>query len=248
MLEVNYKKGGLRVKEIWFARRPYLIKGANKTVFMECYEKIDLEGFRQDGFDTSIIDLSKDLDSIWKNMKEKSCRYAIKRAQRDGIEIEINKNYREFFKIVNKFLKAMGLEGLSRNRFEQIKDKGVLFTARQRGEFICGNFYLNDDRNIRLLFSASRRYSTTDKTKITLIGNANKLIHWEAVKYAKEKGLVEYDLGGVFLDKQNPAYSNTEFKLSFGGELVKRYNYKSYSSGLSYLWEGAIIISNKIFR
>jgi len=68
----------------------------------------------------------------------------------------------------------------------------------------------------------------------TLIGNANKLLICEAIKYAKEREMKEFDLGGYSLEadknKSDPRYGINKFKRSFGGELVLRYfYYKNYS-------------------
>lgn len=55
------------------------------------------------------------------------------------------------------------------------------------------------------------------------------MIIWEAMKYAKEKGIKELDMGGLFTDSLN------SFKESFGGKRVTYYAY-SKNYGLSYNW------------
>jgi len=247
MLELNYNKGRYRIKEVWFARRPFEIKGTHKLVFVECYEKVNIRGFKRREFDTSVINLTQPLDELWSAMGKKTSRYAIKRSMRDGAIVEINKNYDEFFKLLNDFLKSHNFETLSGSRQEAVKQNGVLFTAKYDNEIISGNFYIKDGSTIRLLFAASKR-GTADSQKDTLTGNASKLLHWEAIKYAKDNTLKEYDLGGVFLDTNHPAYSISKFKMSLGGDLVKRYNYWHYSSPLSYIWQAVLLLQNKIFK
>ena len=60
----------------------------------------------------------------------------------------------------------------------------------------------------------------------------NKLIIWESIKYAKEKGIKEYDLGGYYTGKElDQQKENINiFKSGFGGQLVTHYIYeKNYS-------------------
>ena len=89
-----------------------------------------------------------------------------------------------------------------------------------------------------------------DKEKAKLIGYANRLIHWEAIKYAKEKGIKEYDLGGIFSDeeveKDKVKMGIRSFKLSFGGESVTRYQYqKIYSKGFKILYRLYTFLNKK---
>jgi lipid II:glycine glycyltransferase (peptidoglycan interpeptide bridge formation enzyme) len=74
---------------------------------------------------------------------------------------------------------------------------------------------------------ASKRLIDSDRA--TLIGNANKLLVWEAIKYAKGKGLREFDFGGYQVgDRYLQLVGYSAFKKSFGGDLVERYEYRKY--------------------
>jgi len=104
----------------------------------------------------------------------------------------------------------------------------VLFTAEWEGEVLGGCYFIHDEENIRWLVGASKRLEV-DRKKATLIGNANRLIIWEAIKWAKERGIKEFDLGGYSLEAESnpndPRYGINKFKKSFGGKLVTRYFY-----------------------
>ena len=107
----------------------------------------------------------------------------------------------------------------------------ALFTAEYEGENIGGKLYLKDMRDIRWLIGASKRLEA-NKEKATIIGNANRLLIWEATKYANNQGIKEFDLGGYYTGKE--PYIQKEninnFKKSFGGKLVTQYIYhKDYS-------------------
>jgi lipid II:glycine glycyltransferase (peptidoglycan interpeptide bridge formation enzyme) len=64
-----------------------------------------------------------------------------------------------------------------------------------------------------------------DKEKARLISNANKLTVWNAIKYAKEKGIKEFDMGGYYTgEKKDIQKENINiFKKSFGGKSATHY-------------------------
>jgi lipid II:glycine glycyltransferase (peptidoglycan interpeptide bridge formation enzyme) len=88
-----------------------------------------------------------------------------------------------------------------------------------------------DENNIRALASGSKRLEAS-KEKATLIGNANKRILWEAIKWAKDNGIKEFDFGGYYTGTEvnSNLGSINKFKDSFGGVATKKYIYqKNYS-------------------
>jgi lipid II:glycine glycyltransferase (peptidoglycan interpeptide bridge formation enzyme) len=82
---------------------------------------------------------------------------------------------------------------------------------------------LKDDMDrVRLLWSATRDRSSTEVKKI--IGTINRYMHWREILYYKNIGVRIYDFGGVNLDKKSPTYTITQFKLSFGGDIIEEYD------------------------
>ncbi|RLE67230.1 MAG: hypothetical protein DRJ45_09735 [Thermoprotei archaeon] len=248
MLEIVRKPYRIfKIKEIWFAEQPFLEmdpSGYDGIAFKACKKKVRVKGFigGGDGQATIVIDLTKDLDEIWKGMDKSSCRYAINRAIRDGVKVKINSNYDKFFEIYKTFMirKKIYPTFLSRLYDPKLeimeRGYGILFTAELEGEILGGCYFIHDDEHIRWLVGASKRLEV-DRKKATLIGNANRLIIWEAIKWAKERGIKEFDLGGYSLDAENnpndPRYGVNKFKKSFGGKIVKKYfYYKDYSRRL----------------
>jgi lipid II:glycine glycyltransferase (peptidoglycan interpeptide bridge formation enzyme) len=235
-LEIDKRKFIFKIKEIWFADYPYDVQNYSSVKFLECKNKINREGFFCEEFTTLIIDLTQSLEDIWKNMDPKSCRYEINRAIKEGIKIWINKNYEEFYKINASFRKV---KGLSDNLLDVdfMKKYCTLFTSELNGEIVAGQLYLEDKNNIRWLIGASKRLEV-DSKKARLIGCANRLMIWEAIKYAKEKGIKEFDLGGYYTGKIKDEQKEkiNLFKKSFGGKLVTYYHYyKDYSIILKFI-------------
>jgi len=248
MLEINKKRLIFKIKEIWFADYPFDVEKCDSVVFRGCRNKIDVQGFKRIAFPTLVIDLSQDLGKIWKDMRKSSCRYAITRAEKEDVIVEKNRNYEEFFKIYLQFIK---LKHLRRNKDLSVrfmKKYGVLFTAKNKNnEILGGQFYLEDPSlsSIRWLIGASRRLEV-DKKNQSLIGNANRLITWYAIKYAKEKGIKEFDMGGYCTSKVNGGQREgiNFFKKSFGGKLTTHYIYqKDYSK----LYRTLSLLKQKLF-
>lgn len=231
MLEIEIKGRVFKCKEIWFADYPYDVKGYAGVTFMECKNRADMAGFTQQEHTTLVIDLTQDLDTIWRNMGKKSCRYEVNRAKRDGVIVKTNQNFNEFYQMDKSFREKRGLATASLRRPEFMRRYGTLFTAEVDRKLIAGQFYLEDKNNIRWLLGASRRLEV-DRDKAIMIGCANRLIIWEAIKYAKEKGIKEFDMGGYYTgeDKDDPRYTINIFKRSFGGELTTHYIYEKIYS------------------
>ncbi len=163
-------------------------------------------------------------------MSGSDCRRAIRHAEADDIKIKLNQNYEEFFEINQLFRKKKGLDVYSES-IEFMKKYGTLFVTEFNGEILSGHLYLEDKNNIRWLISGSKRLDV-DKEKARLIANANKLAVWYAIKYAKEKGIKEFDMGGYYTGEKKDIQKENinKFKRSFGGKLVTHYIYeKDYS-------------------
>jgi len=229
-LEIIKRNGFFKTKEIWFADYPYDVGGVARVVFHDCKNKADVPGFDREDFTTLVIDLTQDLDAIWKNMEQKSCRYFVNRALREGIKVRLNMDYQEFYEINRSFRKEKKLPWLIDVAF--MKKYGTIFTAEINSEIIAGQLYLEDKDNIRWLIGASKRLEV-DKKKATLVSCGNRLIIWEAIKYAKEKGLKEFDFGGYYTGEGNEEKENVNiFKKSFGGKLTTHYVYQKNRSKL----------------
>ena len=197
-------------------------------IFRECKNKVDYEGFTRRESATLVIDLTKDLEVIWKDMHV-NVRNKINRAMRQNVIIKRNQNYDDFDKIQRSFREKKGIG--EAESIEILKKYGTLFVAEIEGEVLGGVFYLEDDNVMRGWFAATKRLEA-DKEKQKIISEANRLIEWEAIKYAKAKGIKEYDEGGYYTGKETDLQKEriNVNKRTLGGELVTRYMYqKDYS-------------------
>jgi hypothetical protein len=238
MLTIVRRLSIFTLKDVHLADYPLDVEGCDIVRFLYCKDEVDVDGFSRTESITSTIDLTQDLDTIWHNMKRDSCRRFINRAQRQAIKIRINEGYKEIQKMRVSFQQGKGfnpLFGITAISPEMMRRYGTLFIAEFEGQIIAGQHYLENDNIIVLKTSVSKRLEV-DHEMARVIGDANHLLHWEVIKYAKNKGIREFDFGGLFsfadAEKDDKKNSINIFKLRFGGEIVPRYTYyKIYSRG-----------------
>jgi lipid II:glycine glycyltransferase (peptidoglycan interpeptide bridge formation enzyme) len=83
---------------------------------------------------------------------------------------------------------------------------------------------------MRAYVLASGRFSGDGRER-EIIGQANRMVIWEAMKYAKQQGYKLFDLGGIN-PESTVQWERTlaEFKESFGGERKACYYYSKVNS------------------
>ena len=222
------------VKRVYFCDYPCDLDGCDAVHILHCRNQVEGQGFNCERRLTAVTDLDQDVDTIWANM-DKNCRRQIRKAVSEEIKVRMNERYGEFCQMNKELAQIKGFAsnlGFSTPDAETLRRYGTLFTAARNGELLAGNAYLEDGEHILAWLSASKRLEV-DRSLASLIGWANRLLHWEALRYAKDKGITEFDWGGLWpeteadQDKQNL----NRFKLSFGGDVVTRYCYEKVYSG-----------------
>lgn len=220
------------LKKYWFwFQDPTDVKQAAMVNFFS-YNKVDRIGFKRTVSLTSVIDLNEELDLIWCKMRKKFTCKQIQRGERNGIIVSQDTNFKEFKKVYKKFRKE---KKLTKDKFSTFKNNGIFFSAYYEKKLIAGGIFISDGENMRAWALLSLRHSLNNRTK-EIVGQANRMIIWEAIKYAKNIGYTKFDLGGI-----NPNSSDrsqvllTEFKEGFGGKRIESYYYyKIYSRLLKY--------------
>ena len=237
MLETKLKVFPFNYRTIWFSDSLYDVDGCDSVVFRLCRNEIEKSGFRPIGeFHTLTTDLTRSLDDIWKGMSKSNCRKPINHAMKSGVTIRRNENYEEFYSLYQQLRKTKGFNSNNLS-IDYLKQYGTLFTAVYEGDVLGGMVYLEDESTLMEIVTASKRFEG-DKEKRNFVGSANKMLIWEAMQYAKAKGIKEYDHGGFYdgavKDEQLERINN--YKQSFGGQFSVKYNYrKDYSLGVSLL-------------
>lgn len=215
----------------WFAV-PHEVAGVAIANFFS-YEPVDILGFKRAEGLTTAIDLSRTSEDIWANMRKRFVREQIERGQRRGVVAGASNDFSAF--------QAM-YQGLSRTlSFDTIapgilQENGILFLAHYEGKPIAGGVFIGDGTFMRALALASTRHEGGGRMR-DIVGGANRLVIWEAIRYAKAHGYSLFDLGGIAPDSENPGTrAIAVFKEAFGGERRRQYYYAKIYSPLLRLW------------
>jgi len=244
MLEIDKNCLFFKTKQVYFSNDPFDIKNCQNIQFLYCKKRKDSNGFKQKQELTQIIDLTQELDTIFQEM-QRNVKNHIRRAEREGVEIQISKNFDEFYDIYISLFKKkniisfMDKFGIGKIIPKEIMEKyGTLFVAKYNGEVIVGDVYLEGEDVVFSWAGASKRLSL-DKQGKKMVSRASRLCVWKAIEYYKNKGKKEFDLGGMWpIEQEEDDFLKkgiNSYKRGFGGKLVTRYNYEKTYSKLYYL-------------
>jgi len=170
---------------------------------------------------TYIVNLSRDINKMWLNLDKKSCRYAIHKAEKNGLTVEDTSDPQIIDKYYEQLKEIFGKQKLAptypRERvatlFHLLKDKRLLYSlwVKYENKIIATGLFPHDSQVVYFWGGASwLRYQHLCP---------NDLLHWTLIKIATEDGLKYYDMGGA-----------GSFKPKFGGVAAVTYHwYKSYN-------------------
>lgn len=238
MIDVLYQKKFLKVNQIWYPGKTAiaeLLRQGRKADILFVHGVAAEEtkgrfcGWQE--YHTCMNDITLPEEEMLAAVN-KAVRYQFRRSEKDQIAIRFyTKSDIEqapellsaFADIYERMYQSKGSD--TRLNLSAVKKyleaDGILFSAVWRaGELLLFHSYICDDTDARLLHSASCfREESADQS---MIGRANKRLHWEDILYFKKKGLLRYDWGGIS-DFDNPNGID-EFKLKFGGDKITYYN------------------------
>ena len=210
---------------VWFSN-PFDIKGASAVNFFS-YDDLEISGFIKKKAITSIIDLTKSEDELWQGIRKKYSRKPIEDGYKAGVVVKQDEEFGEFERIYKSFRKQKNIIADDLSIFSQ----GMLFSAYYKNKMIAGHIFVGDGKYMRSLVAASNRFDFEKGKDRRMVGAANRILFWEAIKHAKERGYESFDLGGITSPNESGEYDSlAEFKMSFGGELRPCFYYfKLYS-------------------
>lgn len=169
---------------------------------------------------TIILDISESEEDILKQMKPKG-RYNIRLAEKKGVKIIKSNNINAFFELLEETTERDAFHGHGVNYYNEMlqtlgEEHAALYLAEYDGEIIAGTMmtYFND--------TATYYYGASGNKHRNVM--APYLLHWQAIKDAKNAGYSKYDLFGIAPEniENHPWKGVTEFKKKFGG---KEYEY-----------------------
>jgi hypothetical protein len=229
MLSTRRKKYFFKIGEVYFsADYNQEVKDVDIIAYLHSLEP--REGCRK--LYTLHLDLSKDKQSLFSELNKQTRRKINTVINRDQLDFVINYNptdqeLKEFAKFYNIFAASKGLEKCNLPKLKAIaQENGLIISAvRDReGRILCYHAYIGDGEVVRVLHSASHFRLSSDPAQRSLIGRANRYLHWMDINAFKDRGFRIYDFGGLALNNENPVLNNIDqFKLGFGGKIVTEY-------------------------
>lgn len=238
MIDISYRKKFLNVDQIWYPKDitiQALLGQKRRADILFVHgvaskeTKVRSCGWQE--FHTCMNDLTLPQEDMLAAIS-KTVRYELRRSEKDSLEIRyyVKEDVKASPDLIDAFAdlyERMYQSKGSDAKFNRttvgkyLKAGAILFSAVwHEGEMIVFHSYICDDTDARLLHSASCfREESADQS---MIGRANKRLHWEDMLYLKKKGLLRYDWGGISdLEKPNGIDA---FKLKFGGDKITYHN------------------------
>jgi hypothetical protein len=177
--------------------------------------------FRRQPFETPLIDLARAEEDLWQGLEAKSCRYEVRKAQKMACMVSRNEEVEAARLLINESIRRLGYRAeLGAEEWQALLPDHDIFLCRWQGMPVAAHVILRDrPGRARLLLSGGADRS--DERLRSAVGPGNRFLHWSELLHYKAEGYRFYDFGGCDLNQESPHYRNTQFKLSFGGEVVE---------------------------
>jgi peptidoglycan pentaglycine glycine transferase (the first glycine) len=204
------------------------------------------------------IDLPADLDDILAAMKSKT-RYNVRLAERKGVLVREGTadDLPAFYRLTELTGRRDGFAVHSQEYYETAYRLFVppglarLFLAAYHDEVIAGLMAFAFGQRAWYLYGAS-----SDRERNLM---PNHLLQWQAIRWARERGCLTYDLWGIpdkvgeepekynrtVTDRQGGLWGVYRFKQGFGGQVVRyvgAYDYV-YRPALAWLYNKAVLLN-----
>lgn len=173
---------------------------------------------------TAWVDLRKDLSEHFSSLKS-NVRNEIRRAEREGCQVKYSQDYAAFVSFYNEFArKKKSLYPITVSQVEKYGNSVV--SVVKHGERLLAmhvTAFDEDTKTAFLLYSCSARLE--ENAHRSLMGMANRYLHWCDFEHFQSMGYERFDWNGVSLDPADrERYRIGCFKLSLGGDVVERVN------------------------
>jgi hypothetical protein len=181
---------------------------------------------------TIVVDLSLPQDELFCNLKSHT-RQKIRRTQRDELTYEFSNDGDQdtlvrFADHLNRCRDLKLLPRVGRKRLFILARQKALdlsWVRDQSGEMLCASSYVITPFRVRGLLAGASYRNTTDPTRRTMIGRANRLLYWRDIVRFKEAGFRFFDFGGYYMGSEDQEKLRINgFKEEFGGEVLHEFN------------------------
>jgi hypothetical protein len=229
MLVLGFKHLRFKALQVWWpdsAAAVYpLLDKASVVILWQCpkamVEEFQPYAFQTRPFWTPLVDLSLSEDVLWQQLDRTSCRQEISRARKLETTILHNEEMESARLLINESIRRLGYRTeLGPAQWQELFPRHEVFLCKWQGTPVAADVILPDHpRRVRPVLRGT--VDRGDPRYHKVVGPLNRLMHWAEFQHYKAKGFRYYDFGGCDLDKNSPTYPITQFKLSFGCEVVE---------------------------
>ena len=213
--------------ELWFDEPAPA--GATVDILVHRYRSAPLTKARTSVLHTLRTDLAPSAGEILGTF-EGSCRRQIRRADReDGLRHELFTapcpQLEDFAAAYDAFARQQGLWLLDRHwMMRAAQARQLTLTCAARGdERLVWHAVLRAGHMVQVVHSVSW-FRGTDADQRSLVGRANRWLHWKDMLAFKAAGALHYDWGGMFADESTAEQAGiNHFKRTFGAVPVLAY-------------------------
>jgi hypothetical protein len=226
MLDIRGRFTVLSAAQLWWpdsaAEVVPIMRTVAVTTVRQCDHRVadDLApfAFRKKPAPTAVVDLTATEEELWQRLDRKSCRYEIRKGRELDSEITRNEDSERARELINAHRQRTRYARLiSSTDWTRLQEYVDVFVVAYEGITVAAHVVLVDKSRARLLLSATTHRADAVDTR--LVGRLNRVLHWHELMYYKHCGVAQYDFGGVE-DRSSAVYSVSQFKLSFGGDVV----------------------------
>ncbi len=233
MLDVEYRKHGLKLNAVWFCDNAAdaFKKSRADIVFFHGISDPGIKRGIVIPQKTAVTPLDRPPDVIFGAFGS-TCRNMIRQAESEALDVSVHEaaDLKEnpallasFRRDYDDFVRVRGiLNTYNPTALEKYVEKGgaLLTQVSKDGQCYARHILVCDGLAARLLYSVSRfRDETLDRK---LASNANAYLHWKEIGLLRDRGYRSYDWGGL-TDGAEPNGVDF-FKLKFKGETRFYYN------------------------
>ena len=216
-----------RVEEFWFDE-PFPERGVD--VAWLCQRASIPARLDSETKHTMVFDLTLPEEHLFANI-EAGTRYEIRRAQKESLEfrppgIPDAAALIVFYEFYRDFAALKGLPAVRREYLRGAAGAGALHLSSMahNGEVIVWHAHLFIRGRARLLHSASF-FRGQDTHRRSMIGRANRLLHWLEMQAFRGLGATLYDFGGWYAGNSDQELLRiNRFKEGFGGTIVEGFD------------------------
>jgi hypothetical protein len=235
LTHVSYKRFLFTVNDYFLAHDLSLNAGINYCI--QCPENVNNE---LEEFYTLLIDLKQAEGFIWDSIYERTQTEITSFTTNQDFEHRIvfnlpTEELKQFAERYNSFARHRNIRRAELFRLKAYNDKGILAVSwiKQKGHFICINFYRVTTQRATNLYSFHLKHRLAGLFTGSHYGRAHRALHWLDIKEFKNAGVEFYDFCGWYPGIANASLLNiNKFKEQFTALKVKEYSGVIYKNKL----------------